>query len=148
MLNQGFIAFFHIRLSAPNPSKLPTVLNTIGDHIRKRRTELELLQKDVAGLVGVYKTTVYDWERGYTKPRHRYLPKVIEFLGYDPAPAEPRTLGEKLLKYRKDRGITQKELARRIGIDPTTLSRLEKGKGNRNFRNVKEKAESFLRKHS
>jgi DNA-binding XRE family transcriptional regulator len=57
------------------------------------------------------------------------VPKIIEFLGYDPLPYDSGTLGEKLLQYRKSRGIDQKELAERIGIDPTTLSRLERNKG-------------------
>ena len=101
----------------------------MGDCIRARRLELKLLQKDVAGLVGVDKTTVYNWERNYTRPPLRYMPTVLDFLGYDPAPVEPETMGDKLLKYRRDRGITQKELARQIGIDPTTLSRLERNLG-------------------
>ncbi|MBI3585518.1 MAG: helix-turn-helix transcriptional regulator [Ignavibacteriales bacterium] len=31
-----------------------------------------------------------------------------------------------MIQYRKSHGITQKELARQIGVDPTTLSRLER----------------------
>ncbi|MBI2618779.1 MAG: transcriptional regulator [Ignavibacteriales bacterium] len=107
---------------------------------------MKFLQKDVARVIGVDETTVYNWERGYTSPTLRYVPRILDFLGYDPAPAEPRTLGEKLLKYRKDRGITQKELARRIGIDPTTLSRLERTSSKRVFRSVLLKVEDSLRK--
>jgi transcriptional regulator with XRE-family HTH domain len=120
----------------PKSVKFPKSLATIGDHIRTKRLELKLLQKGVARQVGVDETTVYNWERGYTGPPLRYMPKILEFLGYDPAPSEPATLGEKLLKYRRERGMTQKELARRIGIDPTTLSRLERNKDNRMFRSV------------
>ena len=39
------------------------------------------------------------------------------------------TLGELLVKYRKEIGLSQKKLARQIGIDPTTLSRLERIQG-------------------
>jgi len=102
----------------------------------------------VALLVGVDETTVYNWERGYTRPPLRHMPTILEFLGYDPARGEPRTLGEKLLKYRQDRGMTQKELAREIGIDPTTLSRLERNRAKRFFRCVLRKVEAFLGKHS
>lgn len=108
---------------------------------------MKLLQKDLARMIGVDETTVYNWERGYTRPPLRYMPKIFEFLGYDPAANEPRNLGEKLLKYRRDRGMTQKELARRIGIDPGTLSRLEKGTGNRIFVSVLRKADRFLNDH-
>jgi gp16 family phage-associated protein len=33
-------------------------------------------------------------------------------------------------KLRTDRGLTQSALARRVGLDPSQVSRLEKGKGN------------------
>jgi gp16 family phage-associated protein len=35
-----------------------------------------------------------------------------------------------LRKLRTDRGLTQSALARRVGLDPSQVSRLEKGKGN------------------
>ena len=56
---------------------------------------------------------------------------------------EPKTLGEKLLKYRRDRSITQKQLARRVGIDPSTLSRLERNK-RKCFPSVLSRVEAFL----
>ncbi|MEX1138902.1 MAG: helix-turn-helix transcriptional regulator [Bacteroidota bacterium] len=127
----------------PKSNKFPKSLVTIGNHLRARRLELKLLQKDVARLIAVDETTVYNWERGYTKPPLRHMPKILEFLGYDPSPNEPRTIGEKLLKYRRDRGMTQKELARQIGIDPTTLSRLERNK-NRCFSSVLKKSSEFF----
>jgi transcriptional regulator with XRE-family HTH domain len=33
-------------------------------------------------------------------------------------------------KLRTDRGLTQSGLARRVGLDPSQISRLEKGRGN------------------
>lgn len=123
---------------------MPTVLNTIGDHILKRRMELGILQSQLAERFGVEVDTIRNWERNRSRPTLRYRPAILEFLGYDPVPKEPETLGEKLLKYRRDRGMTQKELARRIGIDPGTISRLERGMKNRSFASVIHKAERFL----
>jgi len=134
-----------LKAKRPKSKKFPKSFFTIGDHIRARRLELKLLQKDVAKLVGVDETTVYNWERGYTRPPLRYLPKALEFLGYDPASNEPKTLGEKLVKYRKSRGLTQKALAKQIGIDPTTLSRLERNRG-RCFSSVRKKVFTFVHK--
>lgn len=57
---------------------------TIGEHIKRRRLELHLLQRDVAGLIGVHPESVKNWERGVLKPMIRHLPKIIEFLGYTP----------------------------------------------------------------
>jgi transcriptional regulator with XRE-family HTH domain len=35
-------------------------------------------------------------------------------------------LGEKIVNSRRLSGITQKELAKRLGVDPTTLARWER----------------------
>lgn len=37
-------------------------MNTIGEHIRKRRAELQIGQKVVAGIIGVAENTVHLWE--------------------------------------------------------------------------------------
>jgi transcriptional regulator with XRE-family HTH domain len=39
-----------------------------------------------------------------------------------------KTLGEKIVNYRRLSGITQKELAEFLKVDPTTLARWERGK--------------------
>jgi transcriptional regulator with XRE-family HTH domain len=141
------LPFCSIRLTAPKPTKLPTILNTLGDHIKKRRLELGLLQREVAEQIGVGTDTILNWEHNRTRPTLRYLPNVIAFLGYDPYQSIPKTLGEKVLQYRKCCGINQKELARQMGIDPTTLSWLEREKG-RCFTSISEKVFAFLEAQS
>lgn len=42
---------------------------------------MKLLQKDLARLIGVDETTVYNWERGYSRPPLRFMPKILGFLG-------------------------------------------------------------------
>ncbi|MHB9037748.1 MAG: helix-turn-helix domain-containing protein [Armatimonadota bacterium] len=56
----------------------------MGDHIRKRRLDLGLLQKDVAKILGVTEASVFYWETHRASPRGRYIPRIIEFLGYLP----------------------------------------------------------------
>src|SRR3990172_1919944 len=51
-MDRGSLLFCQIRLTAQKPTKLPTVLNTIGDHIRKRRMELEMSQSQLAERLG------------------------------------------------------------------------------------------------
>jgi DNA-binding XRE family transcriptional regulator len=46
------------------------------------------------------------------------MPRIIEFLGYVPYDAQAKTLGEQIIAYRKLLGLTQKELARRLGVGP------------------------------
>ena len=138
------LPFCSITLIAQKPTKLPRILNTIGDHIKKRRLKLGLLQRDVAKLLGVNTSTVTNWEKSHTKPQLFFIPKVIEFLGYDLVSSETKTtIGEVLLRYRKSRGMTQNELAKRIGIDQTTLSRFEGNRG-RCLPSVLKKIGAFL----
>jgi len=46
-----------------------------------------------------------------------------------PFESRVRTLGEKIVHYRRLLGLTQKELAKSLGIDPGTLGRWERNKG-------------------
>ena len=57
------------------------------------------------------------------------IQRIIEFLGYVPQYATPRTSGERIVTARRLLGLTQKKLARRLGIDPSTLGRWERGEG-------------------
>ena len=113
----------------PQSESYPKVLQSIGDHLRKRRLDLKLLQKDVAGVMGVETMTVNNWERNRCQPRLCLFPKIVQFLGYSPILAEPKhTLGYQIKAYRLRHGLTQKKLAKALGIDPATLARWEFGK--------------------
>ncbi len=123
------LPFCHVSIKRerPLPKAYPKELRTIGDHVRKKRLDLKLCQYDVARIIGVNKTTVFNWERIYSSPELRHMPKVIELLGYVPFEKEPETLGEKIVYYRWVKGITQKELASQLGVDPGTLAQWERG---------------------
>jgi len=95
--------------------------------LRKRRLDLKLYQKDVAKLVGVDTNSITNWGKNRTSPRLYLLPRVFEFLCYDPMPNSASTFGEKLKLYRRKRGLSLKTLARILGSDPTTLARWERG---------------------
>jgi transcriptional regulator with XRE-family HTH domain len=124
------LPFCHICLKAEKPKNpaYPESLNSLGDHIRKRRLDLKLLQKEVAKRLEVDTTTITNWELNRTSPSLPFLPRIIEFLGYVPLSILPEKPGEKIAFYRKMAGLNQEELARQLGIDPTTLWRWEKGK--------------------
>jgi DNA-binding XRE family transcriptional regulator len=78
--------FYRITLRARKHSFLPYPKNleTWGDHLKKRRLDLGLLQKDVARIIGADKTSVFNWENNLMAPSLRFIPKLIEFLGYRP----------------------------------------------------------------
>jgi len=104
----------------------PANPTNIGEMIRKRRLDLNLRQIDVAQLIGCDEMTVVNWEKGHTMPRINCMAGVIEFLVVSPLP-DSATLAQRLVNHRTTRGLTQKEFARRIGVDPGTLSRWERG---------------------
>ena len=99
---------------------------TIGEHILKRRCELELFQKDVGKQISVSARTIMNWEKSYSKPDIQYFPANLAFLGYYPFP-EPKTLGEKIIAWRRQNGVTRKSLARQLGIDEAALAKREMG---------------------
>jgi len=71
-----------VRLNAqkPLPAAYPRELNTLGDHVRKRRLELGMQQKDVARRLGVDEMTVNNWERHRTTPAPGFIGKIRGFL--------------------------------------------------------------------
>jgi transcriptional regulator with XRE-family HTH domain len=85
-----------------------------------------LLQKQVAEQIGVNGATITNWERNTSTPVIRHLPAIIRFLGYDPTPP-PSSLPERLTAARRKLGLTQREMARRLGVDPSTLLGWEAG---------------------
>jgi transcriptional regulator with XRE-family HTH domain len=99
---------------------------TIGEHVKKRRLELHLLQKEVARRIGVLFESVKNWERGVSKPTTRILPRLIEFLGYNPQP-DPTELPARIAHARSQLGLTQEDMAKALRIHPDTVSRWERG---------------------
>ena len=64
--------------------ELPECLITLGDHIRKKRLNLGLTQREAAHLIGVEQCSVYNWEKRGMNPAQRVQTAIIDFLGYDP----------------------------------------------------------------
>ena len=103
----------------------PQELKTIGDHIRKRRLELKLFQKDVAELIQTDTDTVTNWEKNRCQPGFIYYPAIMDFLGY--CPWEPiQAWGERLHRYRIHKGLALEQFAGQLGVDPGTLVRRSK----------------------
>ncbi len=85
------LPFCHVRLRAqkPLPPAHPRELRTLGDHLRKRRLDLGLLQSEVAERLAVDETTIYNWERHRTQPARQLVPRILRFVGYTPRPRDP-----------------------------------------------------------
>lgn len=118
--------FCHRKLSAtkPKPYDYPADPKSTGEHLRKRRLDLRLLQREVAGIVGVNEATIQNWETGNHSVSLSAWPSVLNFLGYDPRPPG-RTIGEKLRFHREALGLSAGALAARWGVDPATVTKYE-----------------------
>lgn len=123
----------------PNRKPYPKELKTYGDHIRKKRLDLDLSQPQVAKIIKVDKNSITQWELNHTKPQTKQIPKIISFLGYS-----PKLEQNKIKRYRIERGITQKEMAKILDIDPTTLARVEGGESKRMNKETQEKINPLL----
>jgi len=118
------LPFCHLRIRVvrclyPNRWKctqiVPTEPKTIGEHIKKRRLALHLLQADLAKRFGVHCGSIQSWEGGVTEPAIRHLQGIIEFLGYDPG---PESVSE----------LTQVEVVRLAKVDAVRLWRYERNR--------------------
>jgi len=141
------VAILDVELIAKKPisKAYPKALLTLGDHIRKKRLDLNLHQIDVSKIINVDEMTVVGWELNHCEPLTRHIPKIIGFLCYLPEDLFPaKTLGQKIKRYRQLHGMTRKQLAKQLHIDKTTLDRLETNKGKTSRETVK-KIANFLK---
>ena len=121
--------FCHLEFRAKKPQSAayPAELKTYGDHLRARRLELGLLQRQVGDEIAVDECSIYNWENNRAVPAVRVIPKIIQFLSYCPyTPGLP--ISGQLTLWRHSLGLSQEEIAKRIGVDHTTLRRWETGR--------------------
>jgi transcriptional regulator with XRE-family HTH domain len=112
--------------SAPYPKKL----RTLGDHLRKRRLDMGLRQRDVAGELEATVNTIMNWELGHSEPALRFIPGIVRFLGYDPVTKRAASwpLSGRLKTYRQARGLSQAKLAQILAVDESTVWHWEQGR--------------------
>ena len=110
---------------------MPKELIKIGDHIKKKRLESNLFQKDVGKVIGTDNFTIVNWEKNSTKNiPAKYYPKIMEFLNYCPLTKTkntPKTLGQKIKLHRLHQGLNQKQFAQLLKVDSTTVKFWESG---------------------
>ena len=120
------LPFTSLRLVAPRPRALPrgypTSLSTLGDHIRRRRLDLGLMQRTVAEQLGVRVETVGLWEKGRAQPLPQHHGLLLAFLGYDPEPVG-EGVPARLNAARRELGLTLAQLAEWTGFDEGSLTR-------------------------
>lgn len=116
-----------LKAPKPLPSNYPLQIKSLGDHIRKRRLDLNIFQKEAAKKIGVDETTIWFWENNHVEPSISFIPSIIEFLGYIPFETQQGSLGEKITTFRCIHGLSQKKLASELDLDHSTLGGWERG---------------------
>jgi transcriptional regulator with XRE-family HTH domain len=101
----------------------------MGEHVKKRRLDLGLKQKEVSARLGMHFTSLQLWERGIGDLGVKPLAEIIRFLGYVPFECEASP-GGRISFLRRCCGKTQAELAEMISCNPETVGRWESNLSN------------------
>jgi len=121
----------------------PMQPKTIGEHLRKKRMELGLYQREAGSKIGVGASSIWNWEHG-VEPELVYIPRIIDFLGYVPFERPIGTVA--LLKYYKlINGLSYERLGKVMGRDPEQLTDWLSGRNRPCKKNV-DKIDLFLQK--
>ena len=116
-----------LTLKALKPKETFFAPVSLGEHLKKRRLELGLTQKEAGKHLGVTSFTVTNWEHSLRKPAIQHFPTICQFLGYDPESSMTRSLQERLVARRRQLGWSQRVAAKKLGVDPSTWSAWEHG---------------------
>jgi transcriptional regulator with XRE-family HTH domain len=116
-----------ITLKADRPKPYPKELNTLGDHLKKKRLDLGLLRKEAAQIIGVNPTTIRNWEINRFAPKIRYIPRIIDFLGHYPY-RPSQSFPDWLRRCRTVAGFSQEKLAGLLRVDESTVVGWEQGR--------------------
>lgn len=82
--------------------------------------DLRIHQKLLCTQLGCDHLSLVNWELNHTEPALKFMPGIVEFLGYDPLP-KPTGLMDRLQRFRLLRGWTIPVAATALGVHPDTL---------------------------
>ncbi len=95
--------------------RIPAELNTVGDHIRRERLDLKMLQREAAEQIGACRPSVFTWEANTVSPEIRAMSAIIRG-GYK--------LGRAVVTARTSPAMTQGEAAKHLGYGCAIVSGL------------------------
>jgi DNA-binding transcriptional regulator YiaG len=120
---------------------IPRLPNTIGAHLRRRRLQLKIFQREAARRLGVSMRTLSRWECDKVYPTWPFQPRIVDYLGYDPftdpalgrprgnerrdvaflSPDGPIPIGAALRKHRLHLRKSKTDFASHLGVSVKTL---------------------------
>ena len=129
---------------------------TIGEKIRKTRTDKGLTQKQLADRMSVTQAHIWQYENSLVKPSDKQLNRFADALGVSVKELlsieenkitenESRTItvGERIREIRQKAGLTQKQLADRMGVTPSQIGQYERGLVNPSNTQIKKFADAL-----
>ena len=79
----------------------------------------------VSQMLSVSTNTITGWELNRNTPQVKYIPRIINFLGYTPLfNLAGNSLSKRLKQFMYVNGLSQKECAKKLGVDPATIQRV------------------------
>ena len=81
-----------------------------------------LRQSDVADRIGVWTSTINYWENNHFNPEVQFVPKIVDFLGFDPFGPPPDSFPGQLKAARIAAGLTRRQLAALLGAHTGTVA--------------------------
>lgn len=116
---------------------------TVGQHLRKKRIEAGLLQREVANILQVSEDSITFWENGRSVPQIHHYQRIIQFLGYMPFEIDISTIAGQIRWYRYEHGLSYKAFGKLANFDPATIATWEENKSYPSSKNLK-KLQEFI----
>ncbi|MFY0630028.1 MAG: helix-turn-helix domain-containing protein [Flavobacteriaceae bacterium] len=107
----------------------PKSLNTLADHIKAKRLDQRLSQKQLAKILDVKVQTFWTWETMGANPLPIMMKRIVIWLGYVPMIGRDKNmLSGQLYTFRMNHGYTQKHIAEILRIDRWAVTKIENDK--------------------
>lgn len=131
---------------------------TLGEKLRKARIENDLTLRQAAEKIGVTRNAIHLWEKDECVKTFLNISRAAEVLGldlYDLAGMKKQDSSQtqtkpsfeafckKIEVIRKLNGLTQREMAKKLGIHYMTYYQWKKGNGNITLKNLISVANTF-----
>ncbi|WP_133162567.1 helix-turn-helix domain-containing protein [Flavipsychrobacter stenotrophus] len=94
--------------------------------MKKKQFELKISQNEMARRIGVDPENIINWNLRGREPHITFCPRIIQFLEYNPFPADTSTLTGRLKMYRIEHGLSQRAFAELSGLDESSICVWEK----------------------
>ncbi|MFH0795870.1 MAG: helix-turn-helix domain-containing protein [Candidatus Omnitrophota bacterium] len=127
----------HVNLKKLANPRYPANPKTFGQKLRKWRMDNNLTIKTIAKTIGADEMSIINWEIRNVTPVYKFARKIKELTGISPdsgfrdqrkskpAPGSP---GEQMRKKRQELGLSQVEMAEKLGVSVDYIADLETGR--------------------